>query len=113
MRILFACLLLAAVSAHAGPRARSVEECVAYADLALVAATLAKHDIGREKAETMLPDMYQLLDADAREIARGILDAAYRTGAPARSEPRNFASSLGDSCIRNQGRMESFLGVEL
>jgi hypothetical protein len=106
-------LLLAALPAHAGPRAKSVEECVAYADLALVAATLAKHDIGRDKAETMLPDMYELVDADAREIARGILDAAYRSGAPARSEPRSFAASLGDSCIRNQGRMDSFLGVSL
>jgi hypothetical protein len=110
---IFILALAAAAVAQAEPRAKSAEECMTYADLALVASTLAKHGIARERAHAMIPDMYNLRDADAAELARRIVEAAYLVPEAARTEPRTFASNLGSTCLRAQGRMDAVIGVKL
>ncbi len=106
-------LAFAASAAHADPRAKSAEECVVYADLALVASALAKHGVARERAHAMMPDMYGLAESDAREIARRIVEAAYLLPDEARREPRAFASALAGTCMRTQGRLDAIIGVNL
>jgi hypothetical protein len=113
MRAAILGLTLAAAAAQAEPRAKSAEECMAYADLALVASTLARHGIARERAHAMVPDMYDLRDADAKEIAHRIVEAAYLVPEEARTEPRTFAAALGSTCLRAQGRMDAIIGVRL
>jgi hypothetical protein len=110
MKSLLAGLMLAATAAAAEPRIRSADECIGWADLALVAATLAKHGIAKEKASTMLPDMYALETADARLLAGRILDSAY----VARSAvPKAYAAGFAEACLKNGGRFDGFLGVSL
>jgi len=111
VRSLVAALLFVALPAYAGPRAKSVAECMVLADLALVASTLAKHGIGRDKTDTMLPDMYDLTRPEARELARQIVDVAYRPNPDA--EPKGFAVTVGNVCVRSGGRVDAILGVRL
>jgi hypothetical protein len=113
MRAAILVLALVAAAAQAEPRAKSAEECMTYADLALVASTLAKHGIARERTHAMIPDIYDMRDADAQEIARRIVEAAYLVPEAVRTEPRTFASTLGNTCLRAQGRMDAIIGVKL
>jgi hypothetical protein len=108
MRTLAVAMVFAAASVYAEPRAKSAEECVLYADLALVASTLAKHGIQQEKTAAMIPDMYQLDTENSREIARQILTAAYQPHQ--QSQPKYFAATVGTSCLRSGGSM-GILGV--
>jgi hypothetical protein len=108
--IIAALLLAAAASAAAEPRIASADECIAYADLALVAATLAKHGIDKGKAGTMLPDMYALESSDAKVLARRILDSAYVLDG---KEPKAYAAGFAEACLKSGGRIEGFLGVSL
>lgn len=111
MNTAFAGLCFVALAAHAEPRAGSVEECLAYADLALVASALAKHGVKRDKTESVLPDIYDLKHPDAQALTRQIVAAAYREDN--RGEPRAFASRLGNACMRHGGSMVSVLGTRL
>lgn len=113
MRAAIFVLAFAAAAVQAEPRAKSAEECMAYADLALVASTLARHGIAREHTHAMIPDRYDLRDADAKEIARRIVETAYLLPDATRAEPRAFASALGNTCLRAQGRMDAIIGVKL
>jgi Skp family chaperone for outer membrane proteins len=109
-RLLVTALLAAAASASAEPRIQSAEECIGFADLALVAATLAKHEVAREKTDTMLPDMYELEADRAKEVARRIVDVAYVAKG---SEPKAFAASFAQACLRSGGRLDRVLGTSL
>ncbi len=104
---------VAATTAIADPRAESIEECFTYADLALVASTLAKHGIARDRAEAMLPDMYELNSEASRDIAQRIVAAAYGPGMKGVGEPKSFASAFGSTCLRMGGRLEAFFGASL
>jgi len=101
---------ICAAGAQAQPLARSLEECLAYADLALVASALAKHGIERAKTETLLPDIYQLQTEEARQTAQRIVAAAYGD-AVAAAQPRAFAAVVGNACLRGRGRFDALLGV--
>jgi len=94
------------------PRANSPEECATYADLALVATTLAKHGVPRPDTEAMLPDLYAFATPEALEIAHRVLEVAYRVAA-ARGAPRMFAEALGRSCLSRGGDLSQALGVRL
>lgn len=109
--ILGLCWFALSTHADAGPRANSAEECAAFADLALVASTLAKHGIAKAQTAKMLPDMYELQTDNAQEIARRILESAY--GRQQQAEPRSFAHAIGNSCIRHQGRFDAVLGARI
>ena len=113
MRATIFVLAFAAAAAQAEPQAKSAEECMTYADLALVASTLSRHGIARERTHAMIPDMYDLHDTDAKEIARRIVEAAYLLPEAARGKPRAFASALGNTCLRARGRMDAIFGVKL
>jgi len=113
MRMLIAGALLFTSSALAEPRANSVEECMVYADLALVASTMAKHGIARDKTSQMIPDMYELANGDAQEIATRIVEIAYGPNASKITDPKTFASAFGNMCVRNGGRMDALLGTAL
>ncbi len=111
--VLIAGLMLVATPAFADTKVNSVEECVAYADLALVASTLAKHGIKQADTESMIPDMYDMKTENAQEIARRIVEFAYSPDLPKKGEPRSFASAFGNLCVRTGGRIEAFLGAKL
>ncbi len=110
MKVVLVALALFTTSAIATPRVKSAEECVAFADLALVASTLAKHGIAKDRASAMLPDMYNLASDDAQSIAHDIVDAAYRPGF---SEPKEFANKLGTQCMKTGGQLGALLGQAL
>ncbi len=111
MRVAIAALLvLYAAGAAAVPRAKSAEECMIYADLALVASTFAKHGIARDQAERMLPDMYEIGTPDAVEIAQRIVESAYEL---LRVEPKMFSRALVNTCVSRGGAMDAILGVKL
>jgi hypothetical protein len=110
MKVALVVLALFTTSAIATPRVKSAEECVAFADLALVASTLAKHGIDKDRASAMLPDMYNLTTDDAQIIAKDIVNAAYR---PGHSEPKEFANKLGTQCMRSGGQLDALLGEAL
>lgn len=110
MKFALIALALVTTSAVATPRVKSAEECVAFADLALVASTLAKHGIEKDRASAMLPDMYNLASDDAQTIAKDIVNAAYR---PGHSEPKDFANKLGAQCMRSGGQLDPLLGESL
>jgi hypothetical protein len=104
MRILAVAMMFAAVSVYAEPRPKSPEECMMFADLALVVSTLAKHGIEQTKAAAMIPDMYQLESENAREIARQVLTAAYQA---IPGEPKHFAAAFGARCLSFRGSIGS------
>lgn len=110
--ILAAALLAAATPVAPAPTAQSQQECVSYADLALVAAAMAKQSVSREQVAAALPDMYKLGTDESREIARLILDAAYRAAAGG-AAPGDFAHVLLGACLRGRGNMDAILGVKL
>ena len=108
--ILGLCWFAPLAYADTDPRVNSPEECAAFADLALVASTLAKHGIDKDQSAKMLPDMYELDNDNSQEIARRILDTAY---GQQQAEPRIFAGIVGNSCIRHQGRFNAVLGAKI
>jgi len=107
---LLAASTVAPITALATPRVQSAEECIAFADLALVASTLAKHGITIDRARAMMPDMYNLSTDDAQTIASDIVAAAYRPGT---SEPKDFANRLGTQCMKSGGQLGGVLGEAL
>jgi len=113
MKALIAGLMLVAAPALADTKANSVEECLAYADLALVASTLAKHGITQAKTESMLPDMYALNTEEAQDIAHRIVELSYSSNLIKLSEPKAFATAFGSMCVRTGGRLDSILGAKL
>jgi len=113
VKTLIAGCMLVAAPAFADTHVNSVEECIAYADLALVASTLAKHGINQAATESMIPDMYDMKTENAQEIARRIIEVAYSPDLGRMGEPRSFASAFGSMCVRTGGRIEAFLGAKL
>lgn len=120
VRLCILSLLLALVlftlvlrSAHAAPHAQSPEECSVLADVALVAATHAKHGIGEERTLAMLPDMYGGLDARGLEIAHSVVAAARSFFESTKGKPSEFASALADTCMQRRGNLDAILGVRL
>ena len=113
MKTLIAGCMLVAAPAFADTHVNSVEECIAYADLALVASTLAKHGINQAATESMIPDMYDMKTENAQEIARRIIEVAYSPDLGRMGEPRSFASAFGSMCVRTGGRIDAFLGAKL
>jgi hypothetical protein len=105
--------LVAGTAVAAEPRANSVEECMIYADLALVASTLAKHGITKDQTSAMIPDMYELATGDAKEIASRIVAIAYGPGLGKITDPKSFAAAFGNMCVRSGGRMDALLGTSL
>lgn len=109
-RIIAIALLCVASQVVAAPVAKTQGECVAYADLALVVATLAKHGVAQRSISAMLPDIYNLGNADAQTLARLIRESARTYIDERRGTPREFAQLLGETCLGSGGRMDAVLG---
>ena len=93
------------------PRAESALECGIAADMAVVAHSLAKEQIQRQKADTIMARIYDVSDSDrGRELMKEILDAAYISKGPSGQE---FAQQLFSTCMKSGGDMSPVLGKKL
>ena len=105
------CGLALATGASAAPRAESALECGIAADMAVVAHSLAKEQVQRTKADTIMARIYDVSQSDrGRELMKDILDAAYISKGPSSQE---FAEELYSTCMKSGGDMDQVLGKKL
>ena len=107
--VLFAVAL--ATGASAAPRAESALECGIAADMAVVAHSLAREQIQRAKANTIMARIYDVSQSDrGKELMKDILDAAYIAKG---SSSQEFAEELYSTCMKSGGNMDQVLGKKL
>lgn len=113
--VAFAALMTAATAAVAAPRAESALECGIAADMAVVAHSLAKEEVQRKKAETIMARIYDVSESDrGKELMKNIIDAAYVTGGTAtQNSGQKFAEDLFATCMKSGGNMDQVLGRKL
>jgi lipopolysaccharide export LptBFGC system permease protein LptF len=110
-RLLLVTALASASAALAAPRAESALECGIAADMAVVAHSLAKEQIQRPKADTIMARIYDVANSDrGKELMKEILDAAYVSKGPSSQE---FAQDLFATCMKSGGDMDPVLGKKL
>ena len=107
--------LICANATVAAPRAESALECGIAADMAVVAHSLAKEDVQRTKADTIMARIYDVSQSDrGKELMKEILDAAYVSkGVAAEKSGQKFAEDLFASCMKSGGDMDPVLGRKL
>jgi len=108
-----AALLAAAGASHAAPRAESALECGIAADMAVVAHSLAREEVQRNKADAIMVRIYDVAaSARGMELMNDILQAAY---ARTESSPnaQKFAEELFAACMKTGGNMDTVLGRKL
>src|ERR671927_600063 len=90
-----------ATAASAAPRAESALECGIAADMAVVAHSLAKEQVQRAKADTIMARIYDVSDSErGKTLMKEILDAAYVSKGPSGQE---FAQQLFSTCMKSGG----------
>lgn len=119
-----------ASAAQAAPRAESAMECGIAADMAIVAHSLAKERIDRQRADAIMVRIYDVSASDrGKELMRDIMDAAYRAndggiaapaaggeasassgGTAAHPTGQKFAEDLFATCMKSGGNMDNMLG---
>jgi hypothetical protein len=101
--------------AIAAPRAESALECGIAADMAVVAHSLAREQVQRTKADTIMARIYDVSGSDrGKELMKEILDAAYvPTGTAAENSGQQFAEDLYATCMKSGGDMDPVLGKKL
>ena len=100
-----------AAGALAAPRAENAVECGIAADMAVVAHSLAKEEVQRKKADTIMARIYDVSQSDrGKELMKDILDAAYIAKGPS---SREFAEELYSTCMKSGGDMDQVLGKKL
>jgi len=115
---LLALAVLAAGAVQAAPKAESALECGIAADMALVAHSLAKEDIQRPKADSIMARIYDVGESQrGKEMMKQIVDAAYVVGASAAQGGRaqsgqKFAEELYATCMKSGGNMDPVLGKQ-
>src|SRR5947199_3902241 len=103
-------VLTAATGTLAAPRAQSALECGIAADMAVVAHSLAREEVQRQKAGTIMARIYDVSQSDrAQELMKEILDAAYVTRPDAKSTSQEFAEDLYSTCMKSGGDMDPVL----
>jgi hypothetical protein len=107
---------MSAVS-HAAPRAESAMECGIAADMAVVAHSLAREHIQRQKADAIMVRIYDVSESDrGKELMRDIIDAAYskdqdvNASAGGTQSSQKFAEDLFATCMKGGGDMDPVLG---
>ena len=116
LALLAAAMTAAGVTgAVAAPRAESALECGIAADMAVVAHSLAKEQVRRTKADTIMARIYDVAQSDrGKELMKEILDAAYVSYAvAAQNSGQKFAEDLFASCMKSGGDMDPVLGKKL
>lgn len=105
-------LLLAILSirdAHAAPRAQTQDECMVFADMALVARALAIERVDKTTTVKAVARIYDLPDLRLVQIAAAVIELGYRD----KREAKDMAAALGRTCLTTGGNMDSILGVSL
>ena len=107
--------LAGATGAVAAPRAESALECGIAADMAVVAHSLAKEQVQRTKADTIMARIYDVSQSDrGKELMKEILDAAYvSSGIATQNSGQKFAEDLFATCMKSGGDMDPVLGKKL
>jgi lipopolysaccharide export LptBFGC system permease protein LptF len=112
-----AALALPLAVSQAAPRAESAAECGIAADMAVVAHSLAREEIQRQKADAIMVRIYDVSESDrGKELMRDIIDAAYskyqdsNASAGGASSSQRFAEDLFATCIKGGGDMDAILG---
>ena len=85
--------------------ARSQEECLAYADVALVSRAMVSEGVPEIYQLPTLLAIYKAPQATLQEV----LEASKRT----KKAPNEWALELATFCVTHQGRLSGFLGVGL
>lgn len=110
-------LACATTGALGAPRAESALECGIAADMAIVAHSLAKEQVQRAKADTIMARIYDVSDSErGQALMKEILDAAYvssTTAAAGGTTGQKFAEDLFASCMKSGGNMDEVLGKKL
>lgn len=109
--VAIAFVMVWATLAYAAPKARSSEECMAYADLALVAATLAKHGMDGMQTKAMLADIYTIQGDHSKEMARLIVESSKHYISLKSGTPRDYARMFAEVCVTQQGNVDGLLGT--
>jgi hypothetical protein len=105
--------LLVAGTASAAPRAENALECGIAADMAVVAHSLAREQVQRDKADAIMVRIYDVgASSRGMELMRDIMDAAY-TGTNAVPNAQKFAENLFATCMKSGGNMDTILGRRL
>ena len=105
LAILAGVLTLVARDALAAPRANGPQECLVFADMALVARAAAEEGVGRAALDRMALKIYQMNDGRVREIAGLVVTQAYRE----RRSPLDYAVALAEACMKG-GNLDPVLG---
>jgi hypothetical protein len=112
---LFVAAVLAAVAgaSSAAPRAESALECGIAADMAVVAHSLAREEVQRNKADAIMVRIYDVAaSARGMELMNDILQAAYAKTEGSASAQK-FAEELFAVCMKSGGNMDTVLGRKL
>jgi hypothetical protein len=107
--------LLCSTSLMAAPRAESALECGIAADMAIVAHSLAREEIQRDKADAIMARIYDVAKSErGKALMKEILDAAYvPTAAAGGTSSQTFAEDLYTTCMKSGGDMDAVLGRKL
>ena len=114
--------LACSTAAVAAPRAESALECGIAADMAVVAHSLAKEDVQRAKADTIMARIYDVSGSErGKALMKEILDAAYvqsqvqlgNAAAGGSASSQKFAEDLFAACMKSGGDMDPVLGKKL
>ena len=113
-KLFVAAMLLAAAGASAAaPRAESALECGIAADMAVVAHSLAREEVQRNKADAIMVRIYDVAaSARGMELMNDILQAAYAKTESSASAQK-FAEELFAVCMKTGGNMDNVLGRKL
>jgi hypothetical protein len=110
-------LALPIAVSQAAPRAESAVECGIAADMAVVAHSLAREQIQRQKADAIMVRIYDVSESDrGKELMRDIIDAAYskdqegNASAGGSQSSQKFAEDLFATCMKSGGDMDPVLG---
>jgi hypothetical protein len=109
------CATFTSYSALAAQRAESALECGVAADMAIVAHSLAREQVAREKANAIMSRIYDVAQSErGQALMKDILDAAYvPTAAAGGTSGQNFAEDLYATCMKSGGNMDEVLGRKL
>ena len=106
---------LCTTPAFGAPRAQSALECGIAADMAIVAASLAREQVQRPQADAIMARIYDVKESErGQALMKEILDAAYVPAGPvAQATGQEFAQALYSTCMKSGGDMDQVLGKKL
>jgi hypothetical protein len=100
-----ATLAFGVACAHAAAPESGGQDCASLGEVALLARALAEEKVDKPRAHSILRRMYEIPDAEARQLARLVVESAYRDSSPA----GEFALKFEAVCTVNGGDITSLL----